>query len=570
MDSLRFVLAIVLMVAVVLITNLLSPKRPPVPVVRDSTHMTSPAVAAAAQRESAATAREPAAAAPTPGAAAPGAVTTPTALSAPAGLAAAPVVLVQSPLYRYAISTDGGAITSAELLRYRSFTRAGPVQLAASGLAPLISYRVVAGGRVVDLTTLRFRAEPAGTVELGAGSGPRTVRLVHDDSTLHAEIEYTFTPDRYLASVRGVVRVAGANLLDVQLPATLAVNEANPVEDYRSLDYVINSQVNGISSQSLDKLKGRKVEEGPLDWAAVKNKYFVAAALVADGSGAAPFGGLIAQDADLPHAALLTATLPIARDGTWAFRLYLGPQETQQLAAAHHDLQDVNSYGWRFLRPVIRPLAHIILWVVAQMHDLLHLGYGWVLILIGVLIRVILWPLNAKAMRSQLRNMELQPRLKEIQDRLKSDPEKMQKEVMRLYKEEGFNPLGGCLPMLIPMPVLFTLYFVFQGTIEFRGVPFLWLPDLSRADPYYILPVLLGVTMFLLQWLGMRSTPQANAQMKMMTYFMPIIWVVLFLNFASGLNLYYVSQNIASLPQQLQLLAERKRWQARRGTTPVR
>jgi YidC/Oxa1 family membrane protein insertase len=183
-----------------------------------------------------------------------------------------------------------------------------------------------------------------------------------------------------------------------------------------------------------------------------------------------------------------------------------------------------------------------------------------------VLVRIVLWPLNAKAMRSQLKNMEIQPKLKEIQDRYKSDPEKMQKEVMKLYREEGFNPLGGCLPMLIPFPVLLTLYFVFQGTIEFRGVPFLWLPDLSRADPYYILPIILGASMFALQWLSMRSTPNPNQQMKMMTYFMPLFMTMIFLKLASGLNLYYASSNLASIPQQLQIMRERKQFQARKET----
>ncbi len=559
MDSVRFVLAIVLMVAVVLITNLLfPPKRTRTPrATTDTAHVAAPragATTSAATPESATAARAPAAPAPPPAAAPPEVATM---------VAAAPAVTVQSPLYRYAVSTAGGSITSAELLKYRSFTRRGPVQLAPNDMGPLIGYRVRAGTRIVDLRTLAFRAEPS-ALQLAPGAGKQALRLVHQDSTLSAEIDYLFDPDGYLVDVSGRVSLAGASQLLLDLPTTLAVNEANPNEDYRTLDYVTNSERNGISSVSLDKVKEDRVEEGPLEWVAIKNKYFLVAAFVDSGRDASPFGGVLARDARVRHAALLTATLPIGQDGGWRYRLYLGPQENQRLVAVGHDLQDVNPYGWRFLRPIIRPLAHIIILAVAGMHDILHLGYGWVLILFGVLIRVVLWPLNAKAMRSQLRNMELQPRLKEIQDRLKSDPEKMQKEVMRLYREEGFNPLGGCLPMLIPMPVLFTLYFVFQGTIEFRGVSFLWLPDLSRADPLYILPILLGVTMFLLQWLGMRSMPP-NPQMKMMTYFMPIMWVFLFLNFASGLNLYYVAQNIASLPQQLQLIAERKRWQASRA-----
>ena len=121
-----------------------------------------------------------------------------------------------------------------------------------------------------------------------------------------------------------------------------------------------------------------------------------------------------------------------------------------------------------------------------------------------------------------------------------------------------FSPLMGCLPMLIPMPILFALYFVFQNTIEFRGVPFLWLPDISLKDPYYITPIAMGVSMFVLSWIGMRAAPP-NPQTKMMSYMMPVMFTVMFLNFASGLNLYYAVQNIAALPQQLLLSRERQR-----------
>jgi len=111
--------------------------------------------------------------------------------------------------------------------------------------------------------------------------------------------------------------------------------------------------------------------------------------------------------------------------------------------------------------------------------------------------------------------------------------------------------------MLLPMPILFALFFVFQSTIEFRGVPFLWLPDLSLKDPYYIIPLLMGGSMFLLSWIGQRGM-EANAQMKMMTYMMPAVFTVMFANFPSGLNLYYATSNLASLPQQLYLSKERK------------
>src|SRR5690606_23290538 len=134
----------------------------------------------------------------------------------------------------------------------------------------------------------------------------------------------------------------------------------------------------------------------------------------------------------------------------------------------------------------------------------------------------------------------------------------------RLVKEEGVNPFGGCLPLLIPFPIVITPFFVFQGTIEFRGVSFLWLPDLSRPDPYYVLPVLLGASMFLLQKVSQAGLPP-NPQMKVMTWFMPIFMVVIFLPLASGLNLYYAASNFATIPQQVMLNRERRRRQAAMG-----
>jgi YidC/Oxa1 family membrane protein insertase len=200
-----------------------------------------------------------------------------------------------------------------------------------------------------------------------------------------------------------------------------------------------------------------------------------------------------------------------------------------------------------------------IVWALTFLHGTLSIGYGWVLILFGILLRIILWPLYMKAMRSQIKNMAVQPLVKEIQTKYKDNPERLQKEMLKLYKEHGFNPLGGCLPMLLPWPVLIALFFVFQNTIELRGVPFLWLPDLSAKDPYYLLPVFLAVSMFLLQWISLRSMPEANPQMRMMMWFMPLFFGFIFLNFPSGLNLYYASMNLATIPQQIIVANERKK-----------
>ena len=158
--------------------------------------------------------------------------------------------------------------------------------------------------------------------------------------------------------------------------------------------------------------------------------------------------------------------------------------------------------------------------------------------------------------RSMKRMSKLQPEMTKLKEKYSDDPNKMNQEMMKLYRTYGVNPLGGCLPMLLPMPVLLALFFVFANTIAFRGVAFLWLPDLSRPDPYYIIPILWGLSMFGLSKVGQIGVPP-NPQTKMMLYFMPIFMTVLFLNFASGLNLYYAAQNIFSIPQQY-LIAKRR------------
>ncbi len=415
------------------------------------------------------------------------------------------------------------------------------------------------GERVLPLDRIRFDAPVGDTVRVDSA---RDVPFVAAVNGATVRLTYRFEPDTYVLHLDGQVDgLTGDATLLLDLGPRLAVNEADSAEDLRALAYVVNSRQDGIESSRIDDVEDDRIEEGPLTWVALKNKYFLAAAIEPE-PGRGAFGGLIAQGSP-SGAEQVEATLPLDRGGAFELRLFFGPQEYGRLAAVGEGLQDVNPYGWRIFRPIIRPLAEIITWILTGLHNVLGFGYGWVLILFGFAMRGILWPLNAKAMRSQLKTMELQPRIKEIQEKYKEKPEQLQKEMMRLYKEEGFNPLGGCLPMLIPWPVLITLFFVFQNTIEFRGVEFLWLPDLSRPDPYYILPVVLGLSLFALQFMNMRATGSDNPQQKMLMYFMPVMMTVIFLNFASGLNLYYAASNVASLPQQIQIIGERKRAKAR-------
>jgi YidC/Oxa1 family membrane protein insertase len=553
----RVVLAVLLMTAVILVTNLLFPPPPPEETAVEEPAATAPAAPAA-----------PAFRAPAEAVA-----------EAPA---AVPVdtLVVSSPLFRYAISTQGAVVVRAELPQYPSSTRPGEVvQLVPADAHGFLAHRLAIGTDTIDLRTATFRAS-SGSVTLGAGDEPHTLQLHHDDPRGFAvEISYTFHPDNYLIQVRG--RVDGLDgtpaVLLTDLGGGLEPHEDPAHRSEQQLAVVARPPDAGVQTVNFTRIAAQQPTRlaGPFAWAGIKDKYFLAALItppdaqrfaeahsvrLPDGVYVFPRGER-ADTAPLPRAQT-TTVLPLAADGSFVFDAYLGPQEYGRLAALGQGLQEVNPYGYRWLRPVIRPIAAAILWVLDLLHNTLGVGYGWVLVIFGVLMRIVLWPLNAKAMRAQMKNMAVQPLMTEMREKHKDDPQRMQQEMIKLYKEHGFNPLAGCLPLLVPMPVLITLFFVFQDSIAFRGESFFWLPDLSLRDPLYILPVFLVVSMFALQWISAKTSGmEQNPQMKMMMYFMPLAIGFIFFMLPSGLNLYYATTNVATIPQQVLIGRERKKAQ---------
>src|SRR5438477_5723580 len=471
---------------------------------------------------------------------------------------------------RYMFTTAGAAPAAVLLSAYpdlrtratppaRATLAAGPVSPAVSSTAPLLRYRIVRGGDTLSLDTIPFRvARSPDGVTFMSGSPPITLR-------------YQFANEGYLPHVTGQVGSAGgpapAQLL-IDLPPTIRSQEADTLDDERHLAYGYKLEHDDVKSVSFGKLDPTMVrtDSGPMTWVAARNKYFLIA-LVAP-SPAESFVALRMQGGPRVEktAPLATATAvqPI-RDGRFALDLYTGPQWWSQLRSIGNDLENVNPYGGWI--PGVQPFATICMRVLLWIRQTLNVSYGWVLIIFGIAVRLLLWPLNQSAMRSSLKMQRIQPELAETQKRYKEDPEKQREALVKLYQQHGmspFSPIMGCLPMLLPMPVLFALFFVFQNTIEFRGVHFLWLPDLSLRDPYYIMPIFMGISMLALSWIGMRAAPP-NPQTKMMSYMMPAVMTMVLLNFASGLNLYYAVQNIAALPQQLLLTRERMK----AGPTPA-
>ncbi len=470
------------------------------------------------------------------------------------------LVTVESPLYRYSFSTRGARLIAATLKSYQSFARGdtGAAQIIPDS-SDLLAYRVVVGLDTVNLSEWTF--EPS-VPRLDVGAGGQEIEWVARRGAAVAILKYRFTADSYLFNVAGDLRGLGrgGQLVLVGLGPRIRLVEGDSLGDYGAYAVVTKARsTEKITFRSLDP-GVRKVIDGPFEWAAIKSKYFLTAVLALE-PGTPQLGGVTAVGGARPGRMATTvhasASLP-APGGTFGHSVYVGPLEYRRLTAIGHDLNDVNPYGWAIFRVIIQPASVLVMKILLWMHQHLHMAYGWVVIGFGMAVRLALWPLNQKAMRSGMAMQAIQPEVKALQERYKKDPQKLQQEMMKLYREHGVNPLGGCVPMLIPMPVLIAVWFVLANTIEFRGVPFLWLPDLARADPLYIIPLFMGLSMFAVSKIGQIGMPP-NPQAAMMLYVMPVMMTFMFLNFSSGVNLYYAVQNLTSLPQQWLVAQQRLR-----------
>jgi YidC/Oxa1 family membrane protein insertase len=457
----------------------------------------------------------------------------------------------------YRFSNMGASLLSATMRGYKNLaTKKGEVELHLQG-RPLVSFALVLNRDTVSLNQTAFQV-----TQDRPDSMATSVTYSAVVAGSNVAISYKVDPEHYMLHMAGrVTGAASPAYLLISLPSTLPATETDTVMDLRALAYSFKPErdnAQGVPFAKLDPGE-KRLEPGPLTWTAVKNKYFVVGLINPEKSSFEEMtltGG--PRTSKIATSATATIVKAIKNDA-FAFDMYVGPQQSAELLAVGRDFDHVNPYGWRILQPVINPIAALCIKLLLWMHSHLKLSYGWVLIIFGIFIRVILWPLNQSAMRSSMKMQEIQPRLAEVQKRYKDNPEKQREEMMKVYSEAGASPftaLSGCLPMLIPMPVLFALFFVFQNTIEFRGVPFLWLLDISVRDPLFILPVLMGISMYLLSWIGMRNAPP-NPQAKMMSYMFPVMMTFILANMASGLNLYYTAQNMASLPQQWLLARER-------------
>jgi YidC/Oxa1 family membrane protein insertase len=222
-------------------------------------------------------------------------------------------------------------------------------------------------------------------------------------------------------------------------------------------------------------------------------------------------------------------------------QFYVGPQEEKKLEALYPGLELVKDYGWLTI------LAKPLYWLLDNLNELLH-NWGWSIVALVLMLKMAFYWLNAQAYRSMAKMKAINPKIMEMRERLKDNPQQMQQEMMRIYREEKVNPMGGCFPIMVQIPVFIALYWVLLSSVEMRNAPWIgWIQDLSAPDPYFILPVVM--TLSTLLQTALNPAPPDPMQAKLM-WFMPLIFSVMFFFFPSGLVLYWITNNILSIAQQ--------------------
>ncbi len=299
-----------------------------------------------------------------------------------------------------------------------------------------------------------------------------------------------------------------------------------------------------VDFSDIDKGKAKFVTKAPDGWVALVQHYFVSTFVPAAGVEREFFAKKVGDN--LYTAGVIVPVQPAAAGATSTVEvpLYAGPQIQSNLDAMAPGLDHVVDYGW--LKIIAKPMH----WVLEKLYALVG-NWGWAIILLTILIKAIFFPLSAASYKSMAKLRLVTPRMQQIKERHGNDRVRMQQEMMELYKTEKINPLGGCLPILIQIPVFIALYWVLLGSVEMRNAPWIgWITDLSIKDPYFVLPIIMGVTMFVQTKLN--PTPPDPIQAKVML-FLPVVFTGMFLFFPAGLVLYWTVNNILSIAQQWQI-----------------
>lgn len=436
-------------------------------------------------------------------------------------------VVVETGLYKAVISTRGGVIKSWKLKKITGEDgKAMEMVRFPGGVLPLA---VVPDGMTwQDAQSFNFTSS-VDAVSLPNDGAEGVLTLTHaapDGTSITKRL--TFNDVNYAVGTE--VSVGGYNSYTMYMGESFGSLTDKANKGYGHVGFL--TLVDGSSHKDeAEELEGPLSYSGKTGWVAVTDKYFVGAVVAPDGitavfeKGTSDWG-YVGVKSQAPSAKYL---------------VYAGPKDYDILKSLDHGLDQAVDFGWFTF--IAKPL-----FVALKFFHGLVGNYGWAIIIITFIIKLAFAPLTHKQQKSMKRMQKLQPAINELKEKFKGDPQRMNTEMMDLYKKEKVNPLGGCLPMVVQIPVFVALYNVLGNSIELRHAPFaLWLVDLSAKDPYYILPVLMGVSMFVMQ--KMTPTTMEPMQAKIMM-FLPIAMMFMFISLPSGLVLYFTVSNLLSMAQQ--------------------
>ena len=359
---------------------------------------------------------------------------------------------------------------------------------------------------------------------------------------------YTFTRGQYDVVVKTAVTNVGDKALTPTVYYQIVRDGKNPA-DTNSMASTFTGPAVYSSEEKFQKLKFSDVADNSASfqkqanngWIAMVQHHFVSAWVPKQGEERTNYVGAIGQDLYRIGSMVKLGELAPGATVTDTAVFYSGPQDQKQLEALAPGLELVVDYGW------LTFLAKPIYWLLSMLYSLVG-NWGWSIVLLTCIVKLILYPISAAGYRSMARMKEVSPRLKAIQDKYKDDRQKLNQAMAELYREEKINPVSGCLPIFLQIPVFLALYWVLLGSVELRGAPWiLWVQDLGTPDPWFILPLVMAATMFLQIFLNPKP---ADPTMARVTYIMPLVFSVMFFIFASGLVLYWLTNNVLSILQQ--------------------
>lgn len=460
----------------------------------------------------------------------------PAASKMEAGSAARPdgvekTIKVETPLYSATLSSKGATIKTWHIKAHKTTdgqdigilkTDGGPLRALGLGI-----------GDDYKLSDADF-AVAAEDIALSETNKTQSITFTYSGPDARITRKYTFNHDTYSFTLED--SVGGPQSYSITLGSAFGIANmedgqfvhTGPVvlHDVKRLEYAAK------------KLKKESITlKDNIKWIAIEDKYFFSA--LAPDKPIAEARAFASQEAGAISAVMAA--------GANKMLVYAGPKEMDGLKAAGRGLEHIVDFG--FFSIIARP----IFWLLKFFHKYVG-NYGWAIIILTIVIRIPFIPIVNMGQRSMKRMQKLQPRMAELKEKYKKDPKRLQTEMMGLYKKYKVNPMSGCLPMLLQIPVFFALYKVLLIAIELRGAPWLlWITDLSMKDPYYVLPILMGISMLVQQ----KLTPSAGDPMQQkIMMILPVVFTFMFLNFASGLVLYWLVNNVLSIAQQIYINAQ--------------